>query len=91
MVKGVNKSVIEINNTEDSYIERAILFINPEKASRPQEKLKAQANAFLKAADKDAGYSGVPYRRRGFSRFLRYAGAFLGGAAVSFLLYMLLF
>ncbi len=90
MVKGVNKSVIEINNTEDSYIERAILFINPEKASRPQEKLKAQANAFLKAADKDAGYSGIPCRKGRLSQFIRYVAAFLCGAAVSLLLYWLL-
>lgn len=31
MLKGVNKSVIEINNTDNEYIERAILFIKPEK------------------------------------------------------------
>ncbi len=51
MVKGVSRSVIEINNTGDGYVERAILFINPERASAPG--VKARAYAYLKAADAD--------------------------------------
>ena len=31
MLKGVNKSVVEINNTDNEYIEKAILFIKPDK------------------------------------------------------------
>lgn len=34
MVRGVNKAVIEINNTENEFIERAILFVNPKFADR---------------------------------------------------------
>lgn len=29
LIKGVNKSIIEINNTENDYIQKAILFVNP--------------------------------------------------------------
>ena len=34
MVRGLNKAVIEVNDTENEFIERAILFVNPKYADR---------------------------------------------------------
>ena len=47
MVRGVNKTVIEINNTDSGYIERAILFINPEHSHLSNKRLKAEAKRYV--------------------------------------------
>ncbi len=86
MVKGVNKSVIEINNTEDSFVERAILFINPDKMSHPKAQLRQKAAAYLQFADQSL--HGVPMqKRKGFLYFAVTAAiAFLLGAGGMYLL-----
>ena len=48
MIKGVNKQIVEINYTRDDYIERAILFINPEKSKLPKPLLDRKAEAYMK-------------------------------------------
>lgn len=48
MVRGVNKAVIEINNTENDFIERAILFVNPKYAERESRQIDEYAKRYLK-------------------------------------------
>ena len=48
MVRGVNKAVIEINNTENEFIERAILFVNPKFADRERRQIDEYAKRYLK-------------------------------------------
>lgn len=48
MIKGVNKQIVEINYTRDDYIERAILFINPEKSKLPKPLLDRKAEDYMK-------------------------------------------
>ena len=43
MVKAVNKLVLEINNTENEYFEKAIFYIRPEMSC----KLRSQAQLYL--------------------------------------------
>ena len=45
MVKAVNKLVLEINNTENEYFEKAILYIRPEMSCN--SKLRSQAQLYL--------------------------------------------
>ena len=47
MLKGVNKTVIEINCTDHGYFERAILFINPEQGHTSQKRLYAEAEKYI--------------------------------------------
>lgn len=47
MLKGVNKSVIEINCTDSGYFERAILFVNPEQSHVSQKRLHAEAAKYI--------------------------------------------
>ena len=47
MLKGVNKTVIEINCTDHGYFERAILFINPEQSHTSQKRLYADAEKYI--------------------------------------------
>ena len=45
MVKAVNKLILEINNTENEYFEKAVLYIRPEKAE--DNKLSDSAKEYL--------------------------------------------
>ena len=46
MLKGVNKSVVEINNTDNDYIEKAILFIKPDKQGSHLAIINLNANKY---------------------------------------------
>lgn len=47
MIKGVNKQIIEINYTKNDYVQKAILFINPEKVSEPKEIIDKKALEYI--------------------------------------------
>ena len=47
MVKGVNKTVIEISCTDNGYFERAILFVNPEQSHISQKRLYSEAKRYI--------------------------------------------
>lgn len=47
MLKGVNKTVVEINNTENDYIEKAILFISPQKQNIGEIMINHNAKKYL--------------------------------------------
>lgn len=47
MIKGVNKNIVEINNTDDFYIEKAILFINPKARSIDESKIISHAKKYV--------------------------------------------
>ena len=51
LLKGVNKRVIEINNPDGEYFERAILFVKPEKNETPPEKLSQLAKRYVDNVD----------------------------------------
>ncbi len=40
MIKGVNRQVLEITNTENPYFERIIFFVKPEYGNEDRAKLK---------------------------------------------------
>ncbi len=47
MVKGVNKTVIEISCTDNGYFERAILFVNPEQSHVSQKRLLSESQKYV--------------------------------------------
>lgn len=47
MIKGVNKCVIEVADTQDKYFERAILFVRPEYADKKAEILREKAKEYV--------------------------------------------
>lgn len=51
MLKGVNKQVIEVTDTGNQYIKKAILFIDPDKAAYDSEFLIHQAKKYLKQTE----------------------------------------
>ncbi len=47
MVKGVNRQIIEINDTGNNYFEKALLFVAPGRSDTPNAKLKVEAKHYL--------------------------------------------
>lgn len=47
MIKGVNKQIVEINDTKNEYVEKAILIINPQKASLPKAVIDRNAALYV--------------------------------------------
>lgn len=47
MVKGVNKTIIEINDTGNKYFDRVLFFVNPDYAGTPQSKLQNRAFDYI--------------------------------------------
>ena len=53
MIKGVNRRVIEINNPDGEYFEKAILFVKPEKSGDKPETLRMAARKYLSEVDEN--------------------------------------
>lgn len=84
MIKGVNRQVLEVTNTENPYFERIIFFVKPEYGSEDRAKLKKEAESLARKTEK-------PPKSRKTKREIRYiitqALLCLGaGAAITFLL-----
>lgn len=47
MIKGVNKRIVEINNPQNEYFEKAILYIRPEKHALPPAAISLEAKEYL--------------------------------------------
>lgn len=82
MLKGVNKQVLEINETQNSFFEKAIFFVKPEYSGMSEGKLRESAKTEIEAA-------GIPPRQKSFYK-LRLKGAiivtgfFLAGLFIGF-------
>ncbi len=61
MLKGVNKQVIEVTDTGNQYIKKAILFIDPDKAAYDSDFLIHQAKKYLKQTEQ--GKQPVPCKK----------------------------
>lgn len=58
-MRGVNKLIVEIKDTENEYFDRAILFVKPDKAITAQSELDQSARKLLSAVK-----NGTPYRKK---------------------------
>ena len=47
MLRGTNKSIIEISETENKYFERALLFVKPEFVNLSPERLNREAKRMI--------------------------------------------
>ncbi len=53
MLKGVNRQIIEINDTGNSYFEKALLFVTPGRSDTPEAELRLQAKRYLASLSPD--------------------------------------
>jgi len=80
MIKGVNRQVVEITQTECEYFERILFFVKPEYAAVSEGKLRERASLL------SAGTGAPPptkLRHGKWVLFSRLAAAAAGGAAVT--------
>lgn len=52
MIKGVNKQILEVTNTENPYFEKIIFFIKPEYKNEDRKKLQKEAEALATITQK---------------------------------------
>lgn len=83
MIKGVNRQVVEVNQTDCEYFEKVLFFVKPEFASVSEGKLRERADLIASGA-------GAPpptkIRRNRMILVAKLIGAALLGAAVTGLL-----
>jgi hypothetical protein len=48
MIKGVNKRVIELNDIDSDFFDKALLYIKPDRSITPEDRLDLEARAFLR-------------------------------------------
>ena len=87
MIKGINRQVIEINETGGEYFEKVMFFVKPECVSISEGKLRERANAIAEAGGKPPTVK--VYRSRA-GKALRFLAAAACGAAVTAVLTLLL-
>ncbi|MGI6745887.1 MAG: hypothetical protein BWY46_01313 [Firmicutes bacterium ADurb.Bin300] len=88
MIKGVNKQVVEINETGNEYFEKAIFFVRPEYSRMGEGRLREKAkNAIDKASSppKRKGKGTV----RSLSNTLKLLAAAVGGGTITALILLL--
>lgn len=83
MIKGINRQIIEINQTGSLYYEKALLIVKPEFSSAQQQVLEREAMRLLKKMDAPSSYK----RKRNLALKITLAlmGAVCGGLFVYFL------
>ena len=52
MIKGVNKQLLEVTNTENPYFEKIIFFVKPEYKTADRKKLQKEAEALATITQK---------------------------------------
>lgn len=90
MVKGVNKTVIEINNTGSRVFEKIVFYVTPQYGNLSPKRLQKATSDFLLRLDDTQAYA--PLRTR--CKRKRYqkawlAAALLGAAAIAVLCFVL--
>ena len=88
MIKGVNRQVVEINDTGSVYFERALFFVKPEYAGLGEARLREKAR-------KAAGLSSRPPDKKPpaadrLKRALQLAAAGISGAVAAGIIFSLL-
>ena len=62
MVKGVNKTVIEVNNTGSKYFEKIVFYVTPQYGNLSAKQLKRAASTF--SFNFDSSMSRKPLRKK---------------------------
>lgn len=47
MLRGINRSIIEINETENKYFEKILIFVKPEFGALPDDRLRKEATKLV--------------------------------------------
>lgn len=84
MIKGVNKQILEVTNTENPYFEKIIFFVKPEYKDADRKKIESEAKNLASTIQKPPK-TRIPKKR--ILAFAGYSALFtLAGCAVTFLI-----
>ncbi|SDN59898.1 hypothetical protein [Acetanaerobacterium elongatum] len=89
MLRGTNKRVIEVINTENDFFERIIFIVNNEKRNAAEPELKRQANSYMTLHGPKIRRAAI-FRSTILAGVLKIMAAAAAGAAISSLCFMLL-
>ncbi len=84
MIKGVNKQVLEINETQNGFFEKAIFFVKPEYSGMSEGKLRESAKKELESAGEPPMQKDK--REKGLKRFIAPLVCLAVGIIVGFLI-----
>lgn len=76
MIKGINRQVVEVNDTGCDYFEKIMFFVKPEYASISEGKIRERAGLI---ASKTTAAPPTRLKRSRFADFTKYALAFAVG------------
>ncbi len=83
MIKGINRQIIEINDTGNTYYEKAWLVVRPEFDSAQKELLEREAAQLIKAIQAPSSFQRKNIKLRQWVKFLVAAAV---GALVCFMI-----
>ena len=72
MIKGVNRTVIEVNNPANRYFERAFLFVRPAATTLQADRLQRQADCFVANLGTPSQGAVTPHQRNRNRRIKRW-------------------
>jgi len=76
MIKGVNKKIIEINNPQSIYFEKAVFYLKPNVSKLPDNIANCEIERYINMINLENGYTENPWKK-----FLR--RIIIGGVAVT--------
>ncbi len=82
MIKGVNRQVVEVRETDCAYFERILFFVKPEYACVSEGKIRERASLI---ANRTEAAPPTKRTRSAAVLCLQYGGAFLAGCLVAVL------
>ena len=81
MIKGVNRQVVEVQETDCAYFERILFFVKPEYASVSEGKIRERASLI---ANRTQSAPPTKRQRKIAARCLQYGAVFLAGCLAAF-------
>ncbi|MBE6800032.1 MAG: hypothetical protein E7529_02370 [Ruminococcaceae bacterium] len=81
MIKGVNKQVLEISETQNGFFEKAIFFVKPEYSGMGEGRLKESARKEIENAGKPPVRS-YKYKKERMKNAIILTAAFISGIVV---------
>ena len=81
MIKGVNKQVLEINETQNGFFEKAIFFVKPEYSGMGEGRLKESAKKEIESAGKPPVRS-YKYKNDRMKSIIKLTAAFVCGVVI---------
>jgi hypothetical protein len=81
MIKGVNKPVLEINETQNGFFEKAIFFVKPEYSGMGEGRLKESARKEIENAGKPP-IRNYRYKNERMKNVIKFMGVFVFGVII---------